>query len=335
LKKLQDRYGSVLEAALASRLAGDDSLAQFWDMMRYQLGYVDESLNPVAHVAGKRFRPFMCLLVNQSLGGRTEDALPTACAIELLHNFSLIHDDIEDHDPSRRHRPTLWKNWGEPHAINAGDGMFALASRTILDTPCEPKVVLPVVQAFQEMALALTKGQFLDMSFEQRQDVSRSEYLNMIGLKSGAIIEFSAWAGAVLSGGSPEACKALRTFGRELGKAFQIRDDVQGIWAEQKSTGKLAGKDLLNRKKTLPVVLAWERGKPDQIEALNVFFGREHDDVKVVLAVLAETKVKESCEQEVSGHLERAVAALEPLQIDAARCQELISLGIEVTGQLE
>src|SRR5437588_4527295 len=159
LRRLQERYGLSLNGEIDRALSREGGpLRPFYDMMRYQLGYVDERLEPVRDAAGKRFRPALCLAACEAAGGPWQEALSVAAAIELLHNFSLIHDDIEDRDPTRRHRPTVWKVWGEPRAINAGDAMFALASSAAATCAPNARTCLQVARRFQATTLALTAG---------------------------------------------------------------------------------------------------------------------------------------------------------------------------------
>lgn len=235
----------------------EDAVARHYGMMRYHLGWADESFAPQNYPAGKRLRPMLCLLAAREIGGDTAKALPAAAAIELLHNFSLIHDDIEDGDEIRRHRPTLWKVWGMPQAINAGDAMFAVSFMAIQRLSRRGVSAIDTLQAleiFTETCLALTEGQHLDMSFESRNDVAVNEYIRMIQGKTAALVGASVAIGALLGGASPIEQKAFRKFGVSSGLAFQIQDDILGIWGDPAVTGKAAGNDLLRAKKSFPIL---------------------------------------------------------------------------------
>lgn len=230
-------------------------------MLCYHLGWTDEDGCPVEVYPGKQVRPLLVLLSTESAGGEWERALPAAAAIELLHNFSLIHDDIEDGSPLRRGRPSVWKLWGVPSAINAGDAMFALAYAalwSLVERGISEYRVLQAVSLFARTSLELTRGQHLDMAFEQVPTVSVDEYLAMIGAKSAALIAASAEMGALVAGASDEVARRYQEFGYALGVAFQIRDDILGIWGEQRVTGKSAVTDVVSRKKTLPVIFGLE-----------------------------------------------------------------------------
>jgi geranylgeranyl diphosphate synthase type I len=332
LRELQARYGSELDEALFERLDGNAD-ATFVGMMRYQFGYVDEWLNPVPASPGKRFRPLLCLLACDFVGGRWREALTAAAAIELVHNFSLIHDDIEDRDPARRHRPTVWKVWGEPQAINVGDAVFAEAVRSVLQAHPNSQVCLELARGFGDVVLHLTEGQYMDMSFETQSAVTPEEYMAMIERKTAQLIAFSLWAGSVIGGASDETARRLHTYGLELGKAFQIHDDIMGIWGAPEVTGKAAGKDLQNRKKTLPVLVAAYRGTVAQREELRRFFERESDDMDSVLDILTVTGALSESREQVREHLAVARGALTGARLRAGAGDELERLAAQITGQ--
>lgn len=235
----------------------EEAVAQLYGMLRYHMGWADENLAPQSYAAGKRLRPMLCLLAAREVGGDTAQALPAAVAIELLHNFSLIHDDIEDGDEMRRHRPTLWKVWGMPQALNAGDAMFATAfaaMQRLARRGVSAADTLTALGMFTQTCLALTEGQHLDMSFEGRNDVAVDEYIRMIQGKTAALVGTSVAIGALLGGASSMQQKALQRFGTSSGLAFQIQDDILGIWGDPTVTGKAAGNDLLRAKKSLPIL---------------------------------------------------------------------------------
>jgi geranylgeranyl diphosphate synthase type I len=333
LKRLQERYGAAIDAAIQSRLSGSEGTDSFFGMMRYQLGYVDQHLEPAGYTSAKRFRPALALLACEAVGGNPENALPTAASIELLHNFSLIHDDIEDHDPSRRHRPSVWRVWGEPQAINAGDGMFALAGCVVLAGHYDPHRALALSRGLQDTALMLTEGQYMDMSFEHRQDVSEAEYMHMITLKTGTLTAFSSWSGALIGGAEEGSCEALRRYGREMGRAFQIWDDILGIWGSPSVTGKEAAKDLWNRKKTLPVLLARARADGKSADIMDRFFLRQSDDLEALLSVLDATSARALAEERLQRYLAMAFRALRISQISELGRAEFEALARELAGQ--
>jgi len=233
-------------------LADGQPYALLQHMMAYHLGWEGEGAGPKA--GGKRVRPVLVLLTASAAGGDWQTALPAAAAVELLHNFSLIHDDIEDDSPLRRGRPTLWKLWGIPQAINTGDTMFTLANLAMLELALPPEHTLRAVRIFQQACLRLTQGQFLDISYEAARRLPLDAYWPMVGGKTAALLAACTELGAVCAGAPPATQAAYREFGKNLGLAFQALDDELGIWGDEALTGKSAASDLLEGKKSLPVL---------------------------------------------------------------------------------
>lgn len=253
-----DKWLPEVEDEMQAVLANDNALvAQHYRMMYYHLGWMDESFQPGRFPVGKRIRPLLCLLACDAVGGHLDQALPAAAGVELLHNFSLIHDDLEDGDETRRHRATVWKLWGPEQAINTGDGMFALSYAAVLrlsDRGVPAETVLAVLKQFTQTCIELTEGQHLDMSFEKRRRVTVEEYMHMIEGKTASLIAASLAMGARIGGADARQVDALYRFGRAIGLTFQIRDDILGIWGDPDVTGKPAGNDILRQKKSLPII---------------------------------------------------------------------------------
>lgn len=260
---------------------------EFHEMMTYHLGWTGEGAGPEA--SGKRIRPLLLLLVNAAAGGDWRKALPAAAAVELIHNFSLIHDDIEDNSDLRRGRPTVWKRWGLAQGVNAGDGMFVLSglAACALAQSHPPEVALEAVRILQETCLDLTRGQFLDISYEGRQDLTVEDYWPMIAGKTAALLAAAATTGALLAGVEESTRRAYAEFAHALGLAFQIRDDILGIWGDPQVTGKSAQSDLVAGKKSLPVLYGLERNgafakrwrqgaiRPEEANAMADLLARE------------------------------------------------------------
>ena len=231
-------------------------LDEYYTMLAYHLGWTDHGKT------GKRIRPLLCLLSCTAAGGDWRQALPIAAAVELIHNFSLLHDDIQDNSPLRHGRPTVWTRWGAAQAINAGDAMFTLAylaPHRLRAAGVSETITLTCLADLTQTCLFLTQGQYLDMAYEQRAQISVAEYLTMIEKKTAVLIGAAVRLGARVAGAPPERLEAFYRFGWNLGMAFQLQDDLLGIWGDPAVTGKSAASDLEKRKKSLPVVFGLER----------------------------------------------------------------------------
>ncbi|MCK9494908.1 MAG: polyprenyl synthetase family protein [Dehalococcoidia bacterium] len=243
------------------REAVGDRPDRLYAWMRYHLGWEDQDGAPVEASPGKLMRPVAVLLATELLGGEVAHALPAAAAIELVHNFSLLHDDVEDASEFRRGRKNLWTFAGAPQAINTGDGMFVvsrLAEYRMLEAGAAPERVLAVMREIDEACMRLVEGQYLDMSFETRDAVTLDEYVTMAHGKTAAMFAAPFAVGALLAGVSEATVAALREYGRHTGLAFQMVDDVLGIWGDPAVTGKPVGDDLSSRKMTYPIIMALE-----------------------------------------------------------------------------
>ncbi len=306
----------MIDAEMNRIFNGHDFPKQLYDIMKYHLGWLDEELNHVDQYVGKRFRPTMCLLTYNTISGVYDKVLPAAAAIELIHNFSLIHDDIEDVDAERRHKPTVWKLWGVPHAINVGDGMHVMANLAALrlnELNVTHSKIVDVIGILNRSVMELCEGQYLDMSFEGRTDVTTDMYLEMISRKTAALIEASMHIGAVLATNDEELVRHFRKFGKKIGIAFQIIDDIIGIWQRTEDTGKPVASDIRNKKKTLPVLYAFEKASKENRKLMADVYEKDElsdDDVNKILNVLEEVGAREGC-QKIASKFERE--ALEEL----------------------
>ncbi|MBU0518862.1 polyprenyl synthetase family protein [bacterium] len=230
-------------------------------------GSLYEPINYFLGIGGKRLRPILMLLSAQAAGGVNEDALDAAVAIELLHNFTLVHDDIMDHDHLRRGHATVHVKWDESVAILAGDGLIGLAYRLLMKVPNQHLTC--VCRIFTEGVIEVCEGQALDKEFEERVDVSLSDYFSMIAKKTGRLITMATEIGAILGGGTEEEVKTLREYGSIIGTAFQIQDDLLDIMASEEVIGKTFGSDVMAGKKTYMMVKALEL--PDLTNRRRVF----------------------------------------------------------------
>lgn len=305
-----------IQAALAS-LDGRSLLLS--GMVRYHLGYADrdlEAVDPATVDRGKRIRPAVAMLAAGAAGGDPADAAPVATAIELLHNFTLIHDDIQDESPARRHRPTVWALWGIKQAINAGDALFSAAHLPLYTLPAAgipAPLVLRLLDAFDRMAIAIVEGQTLDLGFEARSDVTPAEYLEMIAGKTAAILRYASWAGALCGGASDDEAARWAEFGLALGLGFQIHDDLLGIWGASAATGKPEADDIRRRKQSLPILMLRERLDAAARDELNHIYATDSVDeqgVVRVLELLDREAIRPEIEREIQRYHDLAAASL-------------------------
>lgn len=261
-------YLQVLRPAVEEELQGfiGRSLpAQYPElrgMLMYHMGWEGDGAGLEAQ--GKRIRPLLVLLSAQAAGGNWRGALPAAVAVELLHNFSLIHDDIQDRSPIRRNRETVWVKWGMPQAINAGDVMFTLSFLSIqgLAATLPAQDVLIASRILQETCLRLTEGQYLDISYETKPALPMEAYWPMIGGKTSELLACCCELGALAARADETRRADFHEYGYNLGLAFQVLDDWLGIWGDTALTGKSAESDLVSGKKTLPVLYALSQDGP-------------------------------------------------------------------------
>lgn len=284
----------------------------YYGMMHYHMGWRDRELAPADVNAGKQIRPVLLLLVCQAAGGDWQQAVPAAAAVELLHNFSLIHDDIEDASPTRRGRETLWQLWGIEQAINAGDAMFALAHlalNRLYDRGVPAERVVRALRRFDETCVRLTQGQHADMGFEERDQVSVADYIEMITGKTAVLLSLCAELGALVAGQDDTTIAHYAQYGLDAGLAFQVIDDILGIWGDELLIGKSASTDISTKKKTLPILYGLEQSA----ELQNLFTQQETDNhfVNQAVALLNQTGARDFATAKATAYTQSALGNLE------------------------
>jgi geranylgeranyl diphosphate synthase type I len=316
LNTLLPRYLTGIDSTLhqiLDRTVTEHTLSlEFSTMLRYPLGWVDEQNQPYDGQSGKRIRPTLLLMCCDASGGNWEQALPAAAAVELLHNFSLIHDDIEDNSPTRHGRATVWKIWGSNQGINTGDAMFAVSYRALAqltETGVPDWVVLRCWQILNHMTLELTRGQHLDMAFEKRETISVEDYLSMIRGKTAALVAGSAQLGAMIGSGDEELSQHYADFGLNLGLAFQLHDDILGIWGNPEVTGKSAATDIRDRKKSLPILYGLEHSPT--LRDLYQSSDSSQTAIDQIITELDAVGAREETERRELVYYEQATSALE------------------------
>lgn len=310
-----------IRAAMASAFpAADARVARFYEMQEYHLGWRDADLQPTAADSGKLIRPRLCVLACQVVGGAANHAAPLAAAVQLLHDFSLIHDDIQDHSPTRRGRATVWQMWGVPQAINAGDGMFVASQLALLrlaEAGVNANVVVEIARRFNETVMRICEGQYLDMAFEERLEISEADYLAMISRKTAALIAAATGLGAILGEANQAQAVALYEYGESLGLAFQIEDDLLGIWGKEADTGKPDAHDIWGRKKGMPLVHALHHAADTDAATLRRIYSQPElsaADVQTVLALLERTGSRGYTAGVARFYHDAALAALDRVQ---------------------
>jgi geranylgeranyl diphosphate synthase type I len=306
-----------------------ESTAGVYDMIRYHLG-----LDGSNGSSGKRMRPLLGLLAYASIAGDYQRALPGAAAVELGHNFSLVHDDIEDGDRERRHRPTVWARHGVAQGINTGDMLFSLsrmALHRLTDLGFSDAKVLRLMRLYDETCVALCEGQYIDIATSERDDLMSVDlYFDMIGRKTAALIAASIEAGALLATDDDEVIARYRGFGWALGLAFQLNDDLLGIWGAEQATGKAAS-DVVHKKKTLPVIYAVEHAGPeDRVRLLELYARAEptSDELDEIVRILERVGARDYTRDTARRYRDEALAELDAAGVVApvarARIEEII-----------
>ena len=285
---------------------------------KYFLGWIDEN-GKKSQSFGKAFRPSLMMLVNESLGGEKNNVLPLAMSIELFHNFSLIHDDIEDRDEIRRNRKTVWKIWGESKGIISGNSMHALASKSInlLPNKLDHKKIF-LRKLISRTCLSVIEGQFLDISYENEFEINVENYLDMIQKKTGALIETSAILGSSLEKTSKKNISNFSLLGKLFGQIFQIKDDYLGIWGD-KELGKPVGSDIFKKKKSLLILhLIQSAEKDDKRIIENIFLSEninEHSK-DLILKLMEKYKVEFYCKDILKSKFNECNRTIRNLEID-------------------
>lgn len=289
----------------------------------YHFGWNDEHGRPAAG-GGKSFRPALVFLAAKAVGGNAEQALPAACAAELVHNFTLLHDDVMDRDVTRRNRPTSWSIFGPNAAILAGDALLTLAYDVLVDTASP--AAQPATRVLSSILYELVDGQHADISFEQRHDVELSECVRMAAGKTGSLLGGACSLGAIFGNGTSEQVQRLRRFGDHLGLAFQFVDDLLGIWGDPAVTGKAVYSDLVNRKKSLPVVATLASGSAAGRE-LSELYQRDDQlsdaELRRAAELIESSGGRDWARKQADEHLEQALSALRGVGLDREAIAEL------------
>jgi geranylgeranyl diphosphate synthase type I len=287
-------------------------------MAGYHLGWWSTDRGNAGGSSGKSLRAALAL-GSAAACSATANAVPAAVAVELMHNFSLVHDDVMDHDVTRRGQQTVWVVWGQASATILGDALQALSCQ-VLAQFAEPSTALKAIARLESSCVALCVGQYHDCDFERRRSVTVDEYLDMVAGKTANLMGCACALGALSAGADPTIVDAMDRFGFQLGMAFQIVDDVMGIWGDPKVTGKPVGSDLANRKATLPVIAALNSKSPAAFELAEMYHSTAPlapSDITYATALVENAGGRDAAQQYADDHIRAAATALpEPLRSD-------------------
>ncbi len=309
----------------------DQVAAPFKEMLTYHLGWTGEGAGPEAQ--GKRFRPLILLLTMASCGADWKSALPAAAAVELVHNFSLVHDDIQDDSHLRRGRKTVWKKWGMPMGINAGDALFVLSNLALggLSGSFPAEIVIRSTILLNQACLDLTEGQYLDLANEKIPNLTIEDYWKMVSRKTAALISTSTLLGAILGGCDEATQEAYRSFGHYLGLAFQVQDDYLGIWGETGMTGKSTKSDLTRGKNSLPILFGVRKQGAFAQRWISGAIGE--DEVQKLSDLLSEEGAKLFTVQTIDQLMDLAMKNLHTANPNGQAGEELYELSRKLAGR--
>ncbi len=332
LPAMFDRYRADLEDALSNAVPPLESHAVN-TLLRYHLGWSDRHGVPSPSPAsqGKALRPTLCMFACEACHGEPRQAAQAAAALELIHNFSLLHDDIQDQGAERRHQPTVWAVWGTRPALVAGDAMQAIGDMTALHTGdgVPAATAIRVSGLLTQAYLEMIEGQCRDLQFEQRATIGADEYLDMIALKTGALIRSSLVIGATIATNDAQTGDGVARFGRAIGRLFQIRDDYLGIWGDEAVTGKSTDSDIVQRKKSYPIVYAFQQAAGASRDELLRLYAQEtldESDVEQVMAILDDLGAAEQTDALTEMTAEEGRSALAMLELPPWAAEDAANL---------
>lgn len=303
-------YSDIFNKAMENYLFKDDSENLY------------EAARHIPFAGGKRIRPVLAMLSAEATGGSSDDVIPFGLALEIIHSFSLVHDDIMDKSTLRRNIPTVHVKFGEPIAILAGDLLFIRAFDALGTYYENPSLYSMVSRKFIQAVTDVCEGQYLDMTFEKRPNVTRNEYMTMIKKKTAALFRVAAEGGSIVAGSSSQVQKAMNTYGDALGLAFQIRDDALDMISDTETLGKDIGNDIRNGKKTLIAVHALEHASGENKQILSKLFGNPNasdSDISKVRQVFSNVGSIQFAEEKAKEYSMVAINALSVLSDSHAK----------------
>jgi geranylgeranyl diphosphate synthase type II len=300
-----------------------NSITQYINNKTYGSSPVElyEPISYIMSLGGKRLRPCLLLMACDMFGGDVEQALAPALAIEVFHNFTLMHDDIMDKAPLRRGKPTVHEKWNANVAILSGDVMMVESNKLIMQV--KDSILRPVLDVFNDTAVGVCEGQQIDMNFETRSDVRIDEYINMIRLKTAVLVGGALKMGALVGGADDAEGTLLYNFGEQLGIAFQLQDDILDVYGDPEKFGKQVGGDIISNKKTYLLIKALELAKDDTLSQLNHWLSVEDFDapekVEAVKNIYNQLNIREQAEAEMNQYADKAMLSFEKINLPDER----------------
>ncbi len=320
------KYQEPLETEMRA-VMGDRPLP-LYRMMAYHLGWIDAQANPAINSTNLRILASLCMAANNAANGDASHSLPAAVATELVHNFYLIHNDLQDGNPQRNGKDALWWVWGPAQAINAGDGMHALARQSLFRLKARgfsDEAVFHAIAMLDEASLKLCEGQFMDITFQERVDVSVKSYLKMIEDRTGAMMACALKLGALTASADSRIIDAFGKAGVKLSLAYQIQQDVSGLWRKtpEKSPAQAS---MLNKKKTMPVAYGMEKaGVREKRQIGEIYLKRvlENPDIQKVTSVLETLDVRQDCIKMAEQFYKESMSLVESTGLPSEELKEL------------
>ena len=296
---------------------------------------LNDPVKYILSIGGKRLRPVLALMACNLFNDKIDEAVIPAMGLEVFHNFTLVHDDIMDHAPVRRNLPTVHSKWNLNQAVLSGDVMAFIANDCFLQTP--PQYLLKVFRVFNKAAIEVCVGQQLDIDYEKATIVSHEEYLRMIELKTAVLLAASAKIGSIIGGADDKDSDLLYEFGKNLGLAFQIQDDLLDVYGDIKVFGKIMGGDIISNKKTFMLVKALEIASIEQAKQLHEQFSLKEFDpeikVKKVVDLYDQLNIKNISERLANDYINTAFSLLDKIGVINERKTELVNIGNSLIGR--
>ncbi len=336
VKEIFSKYHNQVDIKMQNEFPDEETKINI--MLKYFLGWADPNgYQTNKPISGKALRPILCILACKAAGGDVQKAIPAAIPLEFIHNFSLIHDDIQDKDKLRHNRPTIWALWGNPKALIAGNNLRIIADITmnkLMKTGLPINKCLRLNYILTQACLEMIEGQFLDIKYEGQASLTKELYLEMISKKTGALIASAIKIGAGLATENHDKLHAFNEFGKYLGLVFQITDDILGIWGEESKTGKPVGADIIRKKNSLPIIITASKTTQINQKKINAIYNNptiSESDLNEVLNIMDQTKTKEQCIKLAEIYCTKALSSISNIPIPNESRKDIESLALFLT----